>query len=178
MNKEKARMLMHSKKAGERILSIWMFIVWGIIFLGITSAVLAIYSVRVDVKGVEAGILSDKIIGCISENGYLRQDFSYGFDIFSECGIDKEVIERAGNYNILIEVYDFYSCSKKEGKFACEKKLYEVEAPEGDSSLFVLCVAKKTEIGCVEKAIYLLDKKDGNKAYYIKISTASDYEGE
>ncbi|MEK6820660.1 MAG: hypothetical protein AABX71_03030 [Nanoarchaeota archaeon] len=178
MNKKKARMLMHSKTAGERILSIWMFIIWIIIFLGITSAVLAIYSVRVNVKRVEAGILSDKIIDCISENGYLREDFSYDFDVFSECRINKDVIERAGNYNILAEVYDFYSCSKKEGGFACEKKLYEVEATEQASSLYVLCIAEKTEIGCIEKAVYLLDRKDKSKAYYIKISTASDYEGE
>lgn len=87
-----------NKKAGEKLLTIWWFIVLGVIGGGIGIGVMIYFSATVNTNGVEAGILGERIINCISENGYLKNNtLQVNFDIFKECGIDRRLFER-GSY--------------------------------------------------------------------------------
>jgi len=70
-----------NKKAGEKVLSIYLFIIYIIVSIGIVSGVLTFYG-PLDVRGVESGILTDKVIDCLVEQGELKE-----FNL-ENCGFD------------------------------------------------------------------------------------------
>ncbi len=62
----------NDKKAGERVLSFYWMIVFVLITIAVVSAAVLFYGSPLDVREVEARILSDKILECISNNGNLN----------------------------------------------------------------------------------------------------------
>jgi len=96
-----------NKKGTEKILSVWWFFVIAVIGFGIVAGVLIYYSAEADVREVEADVLSGKIVNCISEQGFLKNDvFVKNFDIYSVCGLDKEVFSSGSNFYFRISVFD------------------------------------------------------------------------
>ena len=151
-----------NKKAGERIISIWMFLVWIIVLAGIVGIIWMFYSAEVNVRGIEAEILSGRIVDCISENGYLVENFDDNFDIFSECNINKDIIENKENYHISIGVYSLD-----------DKKLYEVIA--GARGLGAWCGVGegKNMPKCSDKNFFLLN--GNNEKVNVKFSVLFTY---
>src|SRR3989344_2557943 len=69
--------LIKNKRAGEEIYSLVWFSVWIVVWLVVIIGVLKFYSLNIDVKQVEADILSEKILDCINENGVMKEDFYF-----------------------------------------------------------------------------------------------------
>jgi hypothetical protein len=101
---EYATASLSNKKADERYLSPWMFLVWALIGIGIVVGLIIFYSATVDVRNEEARILNKKVIDCIADQGYLK-DLS-NFDLYKECSLNKNLVENGNLYFIEIKVLD------------------------------------------------------------------------
>ena len=108
-------------KRAEKLLSIWWFFVLGVVAGGIVIGVLIYSAGEIDVKEVEAEILVEKIIGCLTDNGYLI-DFR-GFNIFDDCGLDEDSFAKGSDFYFNVSIYDgeeiIYNFN--EGDFSFEK---------------------------------------------------------
>ena len=89
------------------LLSIWWFFVLTIVGAGIVVGALIFYGADTDVKQLEADILSDRIINCVTDQGIVNPEFISGkLDIFSKCGLFKRLIVDKGAYMIKVESID------------------------------------------------------------------------
>lgn len=128
---------MFNKRGEERIFTIWWFVVIMAVSAVIVLATLGFFSKEADTKEYESGILYERIMECLVQNGYLQSDFSESFDIYGECNLNKKVIEDRGLFYFGIYLDD---------KLVLEK---------GDKSKRVGCsllqedTKSKAEIGCV-----------------------------
>ena len=94
-----------NKKGGEKLLSVWWFFVLVVIGGSIVIGVLIYYSADVNIKELEADILTGRIIRCVTDRGYLKQDFLQdSFDIFKECDLRKEVFGEGSDFYFKISV--------------------------------------------------------------------------
>lgn len=142
--------VLKSKIKKSNLLSIWWFLVLVIVAIGITIGVYIFYGHRLDVRFMEADILSNRIIGCISSNGLIDHDFEYGsFNIFEKCSLNEKVLRSNNDYFIRISLSQMDS-----GKLVKEEKI-------GAASLEADCkVAAATESAqkyprCSEKELVL-----------------------
>lgn len=177
-------MILKNKKAGEKLLTIWWFIVLGVIGGAIGIGIMIYFSATVNTNSVEAGILGERIINCISENGYLKNnvlnkdteknDFSVSpnlerfrdFDIFKECGIDRRLFERGS--------YLYFNVSISSGGIVLANFI------AGDYSLERDCsIASKISAShfakCDEKSETLFNDK--NEIIKIHVLTGSNQQG-
>lgn len=96
---------MWNKKA-EKLLSIWWIFVLVVIGGAVVIGVLIYFNAEINVKQMEADILSERIIRCLTENGHLRPDFlKNDFNVFTICGLKKEVFDD-GTFYFKISVYN------------------------------------------------------------------------
>ena len=154
-----------NKKGGEKYLSVWWFFVLVIIAVGIVVGVSMFNVADISTKEIESDILVSRIADCIIDNGYINGEFLSGnFDVFDECYLNKEIIDKEeGNYYLGLEVYDFDNCEVNEGEFECKNPK---EKPE---PLSFGVAAFKTQCGiqeeqryypsCSEEYIYVLNKQ-------------------
>ena len=150
-------------KRGDEILSIWWFFILAVIGVGIVLGVLRFYSIYADVREVDADILGNRIYDCIVSQGQLRNDFR-DFNIFSECKLNKEVLDSSGDYFINVSIYD------------PNDKLARPEITAGVLSFQITCdVNAKSYARCSEKNVYAFLN---DKRYLIKILTGSNNAGE
>jgi len=94
-------MKLHSKKgAGAAVMYIAffgiMFIVAGGIFLGLS----AFYGKGYDTRAIESELLLTDVQRCFQDSDF----FEDGFDLYSSCGLERDVIEES--YVVLVEVED------------------------------------------------------------------------
>ncbi len=94
---------MNNKKA-EKLFSIWWFFVLTIVGGGIVIGVLINSAIDVNIKEVESNILSERIIDCMVDNGYLIDLGS--FDVFENCNINEDLFIKGSNYYFNISVFD------------------------------------------------------------------------
>jgi hypothetical protein len=141
----------------EKYLSIWWFFVLVVIGVGITVSVLLFYGGEINIKSLEADLLSNKLIDCLLEEGYISWVKSE--DIYKECGLNRELIEN-GKFFILL---DLDGDEKKFGNNALE-----------ESCRIRKSVFAKNYPGCVEKDLKILDS--GVKKNF-KIMVGSQNEG-
>jgi hypothetical protein len=137
--------LFKDKKA-EKLLTIWWFFVLALVGGAIVIGVLIYYSGEIDIRKLEAELLSDRILVCLSEQGKLNEEFlKDDFDIFQECMLDREIIENSGDFYINVSLYN----SEGEGI---------KEITKGVGSFEVNC---KLEGGdyprCYEKEVFVFD---------------------
>lgn len=160
-----------NKKGTEKILSIWWFFSLGIIAAGIVLGVLIYYSEDVDIRELEADILSERILNCITEQGYL-QDFAVsGLTneiLYENCNLDKEMFDTDNYYFKLMITTETEQDPIKAGpnyEVACDIFL-EGEVEDVHSAK---CVLKK------ETVFYnsLGETKKGE----VELLTASNQEG-
>jgi hypothetical protein len=160
--------LIKNKQADSKILSIWWFAVLAAIGVGVVIATLVFFSGKVDVRLLEADVLSARIINCVVTNGVVLEEFIQGnFDIFEKCGINKEIID-SSNYYLKISLFD-------ENKKALGKNLvfgnnaFEEECKVGASMITATNFARCTE----NEAIFV---NSNNKNITLNIVAGSNYE--
>jgi hypothetical protein len=162
------QMTMKNKKADERLLSIYLFIIYTIVSIGVVSGVVLFHGSALDVREVEAGILNDKIIDCLVEEGELINEvLDSEFDVSEFCKIkpaDNSVAysgeEQIG---VRIRLFDFESCVKLEDevKTSCTNDLME-DIEIGRTDFFGFCDLEGDKIPkCSEKNVYVLN--DGER---------------
>ena len=146
--------MIENKKAGERILSIYLFIIYIIVAIGIVSGVLLVYGSKLDIREIEAEVLSDKVIDCLTEQGNLDLGvFEHDFDLLSFCGFDFK--DNSGKYQgeeqygVSVELFDFDSLEELK-----EKKIF------GREDFLEFCGLEGKKIPkCSEKKIYVLNRE-------------------
>lgn len=88
-----------NKRGADKILSVWWLFVLIIIGLGIVGGVILFHSAEVDVRGLEAQALVNRLQGCIVKEGKVDASFlTSGFDVYSSCGIYSSVAAKDGDY--------------------------------------------------------------------------------
>jgi len=157
--------MIKGKKAGERYLTPWLFLVWVIIGVGIAAGIIIFYSAQADVRKEEADILAVRIIDCLVDNGYFVENFN-SFDIFENCNLDEKVIENGELYFIDIRVYN-----------SNDEEIEELRQKKGVLSWENLCEMQKEKTyakfpQCSEEAAYALNKTGSQLK--IKIVAASN----
>lgn len=161
-------MKLGDKKAGERYLSPWLFLVWIIIGVGIVSGVLIFFSAQADVRAEEADILAVKITDCIVDNGYINENFFDNFDIFENCSLDEKIVDKSGYFYIDVAVYDSSS----------NKIIKEIEKGVRD---FKMQCSYKTEeknlAECRDITIYALNQSNPSQKFMLQIKTGSNQRG-
>lgn len=95
-----------NKKGDEKYLSIWMFLIWAIIGVSIILGVLMFYSVQGDVRQIEAQLLADKLSLCITNNFNYEEITKSDFDIYTKCGLNRDVISNENLYYFSIGIYE------------------------------------------------------------------------
>jgi hypothetical protein len=105
-----------NKKAAEKLLSIWWFFVLLIVGGSIFVGVLMFYSADVDVRPLEAKILTERIYDCL-----LQKDLLYdidkkleNFDIYAECQLNKKIFNPGTKFYFKVSLYDENSNLIKE----------------------------------------------------------------
>jgi len=150
-----------NKKAGERILSIYLFIIYIIVVIGIVSGVILFKDSDLDVREIESGILTDKVIDCLVEQGKLRTDFDANFDLIEKCNFNfkdnTKKYQGEERYGVKIESFDFDSGALKG----------EIEV--GKTSLLTYCGLEGDKIPkCNLKELYVLK---GDEKILLKINS-------
>lgn len=92
-----------NKKADSRLLSPYLFIILGIIGVGIVLGVWIFYSVEADVRFEGSKILANKLIPCIVEDNYLKEDITLE-NIVQDCSLDEDKFTPNGDYYFKINI--------------------------------------------------------------------------
>jgi len=164
-------------KRGEKMFSIWWFIVITMVGVGIVSGVLIFYSAEVDVREEEAKALYSTLNECLIRQGELYEKSLKGeFDVYSSCGLSKEVFEGESNYffkiNFLDEKGNALRNSIKRDSSGFEADCKILEGKEGEkikAANFPKCFEDKANF------IYYID--DVAKKGSLEIITASNQRG-
>lgn len=160
---------MRSKK-GEKLLSIWWFVTLALVGVAIVAGVLMYFSGDIEIKQIEAGILSQKVVNCVVRHGFLVEDiFNENPDILKLCSLNPKVFEN-GNFYFKISAFDEGNkeirAPLKFGDFSLEKDCFENKIL---SKSYPKCVLSRVEVS------YL---KDGVKKGRIEVLGVSDSNGE
>lgn len=161
-----------NNKRGEKLLSIWWFIVLGIIGVGIVIGVLIFFSSEVDIKVVESQILNDRIANCFFEKGYLNEAVLLeNYNIYKDCEINESVFGTGSYFYFNIQIYN------SEGKTQLKEPISRGNAAlikdceiqkVASSKYYPRCSKSETSVYCVG---------DSNP-WKINILTISDQDGE
>ena len=159
MNKITQKHISKNKKGGEKILSVYWFVILFIVAAAIVYMTASFYGKPYDVRQVEADLLTNKIADCISEAGYLKDEAlepQFKDDFPGNCGITFDVEDSYGpkeqeQYYIKLTLTDF---SSKNNVF---------EAKEGNVNLVYSCNLKGNNLPfCLKRSFYVIDK-DNNQ---------------
>ena len=158
-------------KKGEKLFSLWWFFILGIVGVGIVGGVLIFYSAEIDVREAESLILYDRIANCLMNSGHLIENlFDENFEIFSECGLNKEIIE-SGNFYFEISLFDF------EGNLVKEELFFGARTFKENCRISREIVAKKFP-KCTDKKENIFYFQNGvKKSGSLSILTASNQIG-
>ena len=170
-----------NKKADERYLSIWMFIIWIIIAVGLVWGVTLFFSGSADVRKTEADILNQRILDCLGTD-FDASQFNPDFDLFSKCSLNKAVLADSDFYYINLTIYsytgekvlDSYN-SGDAVKSLAYNKTYGVGYFEKDC--IVQFNKNKDEPNfaqCYSNKILILNPLNKNQLYEVNVLTASN----
>jgi len=112
---------MIGKRGAEKYLSLWWFLVLVLMALAVVAGVAVNTSSDANTREFEAGLLMTRAVDCLISKGYVNEQFMAGnFDIFSECSLDKEMINESAKYYLKIEAYKYEDCDISKGNFECK----------------------------------------------------------
>jgi len=158
---------MTNKCGDERLLSIYLFIIYIIVSIGIVSGVLVFHGAGLDVREIEADILSEKIIDCLVDEGelvdeVLEEDFNLQEFCNLELNDNTEGYSGEEQIGIEVRIFDFDSCYKTEDeKINCADNLRN-KIEIGRKDLFGFCDLEGEKLPkCSEKYIYVLNNEQG-----------------
>ena len=146
-----------NKKGGEKLLSIWWFFVLIIVGVGVVVGVIMHFGAEVNTKGLEARILSDKILNCVSERGFLKEKvLEKDFDILGECGLEEKVFGQGSLFYINLTIFEGGAVVNSffEGDGALERDCPISLSKKVDAASFPGCVRLARFFG--EKEVRLL----------------------
>ena len=165
--------MINNKKGDEKILSLWMVVVWTFICLAIVLSVYLFYEGRIDIREIHADILAARISECLSNNEKFQNSIlSSEFDIYTICNLKKEEFSAGGLFYTNIKFNDYDSNEKirdeinignKDLKTQCELK--SDQAP-GSSYFLSSCSLKKISV--------IYTKNNIKKRVLITINSASN----
>jgi hypothetical protein len=94
------------KNKKGKLLTLWWFIILVIIAVGIMISTLLFYSKEIDVRGIEAQVLGERIFSCLVKQGEINSVFlsSSEFNVLEKCGINKALIQDNEKYFIKLSV--------------------------------------------------------------------------
>lgn len=169
--------LKKNKKATDKILSVYWFVILVIVAGAVVAMVSSFYNYPYDVRAIESDLLMNKAFKCISDNGKLaknlfneQNEFVKDFLILDECQInfDSEFdsSEKRGEYYLKINIIDALS---KEKIFNLSKGNINFEAdcniPEESGEYNKL-------VFCNDKSAYLLSPFSKDKIYEVNVLVA------
>lgn len=136
-------------------MSVWWWAVLVIVAATVVIGVIAVRGEVVDVRPAEADVLYKKIVGCLINDGVLK-DTGSNFNLENSCRINFSDNSGEQQYYIAISLYDFNNC--ESGKCSNPEYFYET----GLKDLKELC-------GFGGKTPYCYggnDKQNGNLLVY------------
>jgi hypothetical protein len=156
---------LNNKKADERLLSIYLFVIYIIVAIGIVSGVILFYGSPLEIRELEANLLSDKVIECLTDKGEIKPAFfNQESDLLKFCnfGFKENSQKYLGEeqYAVSVKIYSFDSCAKQEsGTLVCTNTINS--GIWGRSDFFEFCHSTGDKIPtCNIKQTYVLDKGD------------------
>ena len=154
-------MILKNKKA-DKIISVYWFAILFIVAAAIVYMVISFYGEPYDIREAEAHALTNKVAGCLSEAGYLKEgvlneDFRENF--MEECKLNFEVEDiygwrEQGQYYVEINFSNFLTMEE----IPTIKK--------GNEALKTDCGKGKTFPVCLNRSFYALSKKDQDQEQY------------
>ena len=156
-------MILKNKKA-TKLMSAWWFFVIFVAAGGVVIGVLIVQTNPVDVRGLEASILSEKLVDCFIDNGYLNDNYQT-LSLYTDCKLEQKMFENINNYYVKIMVYDE---SDKE------LKSFQIGANFEKECDITTKVKGKYNPACVNKTELAIFN---DKLYKLNILTASNQEG-
>ncbi|MEM4325741.1 MAG: hypothetical protein QXU40_00360 [Candidatus Pacearchaeota archaeon] len=156
--------------ASEKLFSLWWFLILGVVGVAIVGGVFIFYSGDIDIRETESLVLYNKLMDCITDNGYLNRNLiEENFDILKECNLNRVVLS-SGIFYLRVKIYDGENRSLlkeiREGTFSFDKDCSIAVNKKIRTEKFPKCVEKE------EKALYYDGKK--KKEVKINILTASN----
>jgi len=147
---------MIKNKKGDKLISVYWFVILFIVAGAIVYMVISFYGEPYDIREAEAHALTNKVAGCLSEAGYLKEgvlneDFRENF--MEECKLNFEVEDiygwrEQGQYYVEINFSNFLTMEE----IPTIKK--------GNEALKTDCGKGKTFPVCLNRSFYALSKKD------------------
>lgn len=167
-----------NKKAAEKMISIYWFLILFIVAGAIVFMVSAFYGQPYDVREIEERILSHKVANCLSNGGYLNEDVlsneNFKDRFMEECDLTFNVENQYGwtdnsEYYLKVEIYEFnfnLEDSETEGEIVFGRELFNFERGNSNLRLFH---DSDSEDNSKERIMYSIDE-EGNQ-YTIKVLT-------
>jgi len=94
--------MLKDKRAEEKYMSFWWIAMVVFASVGIFLGIGLAYSSDIDVRELETNVLHTQILDCITEDGFLIDDFGSDFDIVQECNFDLD----AEKFYFSVGLYD------------------------------------------------------------------------
>jgi len=140
--------LIKNKKGAEKLFTIWYFIVFGIVGLGIVAGVFLFYSADIDVRESGANLLYDKIANCLVEEGFLIENFlKADFDLISACDLNKQTFSKGSEYYSKVNfVSDFQNKTIEIGNSGFKKDCGFSLSENVKTEKFPKCLEKELKI--------------------------------
>lgn len=156
------------KRAIEKVMSIWLFVIIFLVTAAVVYMVAIFYGKPFEIRNIETGLLTDKVADCVSYAGYLRDgvltpDFQNNF--LKTCGITFNVEDEfgwknQGQYYLQVDIYNFGASSNSTPL---------LEADAGNPNLKSFCGLSGNGLPyCLERDLYAISK-DGEQ-YTVKIN--------
>jgi len=156
-----------NKRAQEKFLSGFNVVVWLILAVVIIVGVSLFNNFSTDARISESRALNQKIIDCIIEDtGELIENFNETFSIYETCGIREDLFEKEFVLGARIEL------------FSSEEEKPDITLHFGSTEMIFLCdlTGEAKPDNCFSEIAFVNDKKE-NRAYQIKVLTASNHNG-
>jgi hypothetical protein len=165
-----------NQRGTDKILSIYWFVVLTIIAGGVFAMVYVFYGAPYDVRGIESGILAERVADCVARGGTIDSSFFSGKDFNKKIN---ETFQKQCNINFNVE--NGYT-DESEIQYFYKIEFYNLKDLtnpifsfyNGNSNWETDCFVKKdnskdyTRLAkCTEKRFYALSS--GGDQYLIKI---------
>ena len=146
-----------SKKGGERILSLYWFLLWVIAVGGLAIATLTFDSYIADSRQYEADLLANHLLQCITNNGQISPEvFADAFNLEKNCNLN---LKQDGEYQYHVELnlFSLDSCNQGSCTTPMQKDGKTLTKELGDTSLKMFCKiqAKGKVPACYQKINYI-----------------------
>ncbi len=155
--------LIRGTRGDERLLSLYWFIMFIIIAIAVVSGVVLFYSYPFDVRPAEANLLADKILTCIVNQGYIKQQFlkpAAELSLFDVCGIASQDAT--------------HLAYQERRQYGAELKIQgESVLSDGDVRLLRECdiaVVKRNIPICVERNLTVLALTNGDREELVQLT--------